>query len=569
MHDFHGLTKIIILLAAAVFIVACFRRLRLSPVLGFFVAGAAIGPSGFHIIETKDTEIFAHFGVVFLLFAIGLELTFERLKAMRKHVFGFGTLQVIITGFLIGIAAFYFIGDLNAAVIIGGGLALSSTAVVLQDLVESGKQSGQVGRLSLAILLLQDFAVVPLLVLVPLLAQNSTDVGGILWDALVKAMIALVVIFIVGRLLFRPLFRIISAARSEDLFVALTLLIVLGTAFLTEKLGLSLALGAFVAGILVAETEFHNQVADSIMPFKGLLLGLFFMTVGMSLDMTTISNNLVTIGLLSVGLLIVKGGIIISLCRLFQFSMGASTHAGLLLAQGGEFAFILFGLASQQGVVMSEHSQILLMVVTLTMALTPLLSVIGQRLSNWLDTPDQMDVKQAHKEIGDLDHHVIIAGFGRVGQMVCRLLAAEGINYIAVDLDSARVTEGRTRGFPVYHGDATRRETLDYIGLDRADTVIITIENDITMKKTLEVTRAQDISIPIIIRTADLRDAKLLYKIGATKVVPSTYETGLQLGSAVLESIGISEHEITRLKVQFRTGNYVKAVREDEKESEA
>jgi CPA2 family monovalent cation:H+ antiporter-2 len=571
MHDLSFLPSVLWILIAAVLVVAVFRRFHLSPVLGYFVAGAAIGEHGLKLVQAADTEVFGEFGVVFLLFAIGLELTFERLKSMRLHVFGFGGLQVVITAISIYLLAHYiFHVKLSAAVVIGGGFALSSTAIVLQVIAENRQQSTQVGRLSLAVLLMQDFAVVPLLVLVPLLATSgqTADVFELMGMAALKAMLTLLVIFVLGRIFLRPMFRAINPSnqsKNNELFIAATLVIVLASAWATEHMGLSLALGAFVAGLLVAETEYHLQAEESINPFKGLLLGVFFMSVGMSLNMELIFQELNTILLFSIGLIALKGVIIIALCKLFKFKWGTAIHAGLLLSQGSEFAFILFGLAVQQDIISKSAGQILMIVVTITMALTPLLSMLGDLVADKLDKREKMDYDDINKDVADLDNHVIIAGFGRVGKMVARLLEAEKVNYIALDANPNHVAHERREGFPLYLGDSSNVEMLESVGLKRAKSVIITIDNEITLKKCTKVIRKYMPKIPIVVRTKDLSSSEELYKIGASIIVPETYETGLQMGGAVLKSVGVSEYEVSRIKNRFRSGNYVIA-KEDEEE---
>ncbi|MBN9542672.1 MAG: cation:proton antiporter [Alphaproteobacteria bacterium] len=550
---------ILYLLGSAVIIVAIFRHLKLSPVLGYFVAGSMLGPSGFGVVDPKETMIFGEIGVVFLLFAIGLELTFSRLKAMRNHVFGFGTLQVTLTtAIILGVLLLLSVKG-GKAFIIGAALALSSTAIVLQVLAESRTQSTQVGRLSLATLLMQDFAVVPLLVLVPLIAEGTTNFTSSIFQAFSKAIIALFFIFVGGRLLLRPLFNAVttnSAAKNNELFVATTILISLAAAYITEQLGLSLALGAFAAGLLVAETEFQHQAEESIFPFKGLFLGLFFMTVGMSMDLNFMANNYVKIILISLALIVVKATVITALCMLFRFSLGTSIHAGLLLSQGGEFAFILFKLAQSKGILNAEISQVLLMVVTTTMALTPLLSAIGTKINERLDRKADMKAEDIIMETDDLENHVIIVGFGRVGKMVARLLEAESVHYLATDINEEYVTAGRQDGFPVYLGDSSSIRMLETLGIARAQSVIITIKNTITINKTIQNIREKYQNIPIIMRSEDLSEDGKLYDMGASILVPETYETGLQLGGAVLKAIGFSEFEISRIKNKFRAGNY-------------
>lgn len=563
------LPNILFLLSAAVFVVLLFKKMNLSPVLGYFVAGAAISKYGLGLISHHEIEAFAEFGVIFLLFAIGLELSFDRLKAMRRHVFGFGGLQMLITSIALGFIAYFFKVGVNAAMIIGGGFALSSTAIVLQVITENRRQSTQVGRLSLAVLLMQDFAVVPLLVMVPILAGEKAGLVQAMGTAFMKAVIALVGIFILGRLILKPLFGTITSANSaktNELFVATTLLVALASAWATDKMGLSLALGAFVAGLLVAETEFQIQAEESISPFKGLFLGLFFMTVGMSINPHVLIERIGLILVLSLSLILIKALIITLLCIIFRFSMGAAIHAGLLLAQGSEFAFILFGLATEKQIISQVVGQNLLLVVTITMALTPLLSTIGEFLANKIDKKERTSPSKIYKEIADLENHVVIIGFGRVGKMVARLLEAENIHYTAMDINFDSVSESRREGFPVYPGDASRLDMLKSLGIDRASSVVISVENEVTLKKSAKIIRANFPNLPIIVRARDLSEDQALYEMGVSTIVPETFETGLQLGGAVLKSVGVSELEVSRIKNLFRAGNYVMAKEPSEEE---
>ncbi|MDN5247676.1 MAG: cation:proton antiporter [Wolbachia endosymbiont of Tyrophagus putrescentiae] len=566
MHDtsqLHHLRDIIIVLSAAVFIVIAFWKMNISPVLGYFVAGAAIGVHGLGFItSTTVMDSFAEFGVVFLLFIIGLELTFERLMAMRMHVFGFGSLQVIVTIAAIwGIAATVgakFGIDSKKAVVIGGGLALSSTAMVLQVLHEKGYQATQVGRLSIAILLLQDFAVVPLIVLVSLLAGNSQhSLISSLAGSLVQAAIALVLIFITGRLLLRPLFSVISAMRSNEIFIATTLLIILGAAFITEAFHLSMALGAFVAGLLVAETEHRHSVEQAVLPFKDLFLGLFFMTVGMSINIKLLLDNILLIALLSVVLIALKASIIYVLCRFFRFKSAPAIQAGLLLAQGGEFAFILFRLAQDLHVLEGETAQILMILTTITMAFTPLLSGLGDWIVNLLSSEKViLDDEAVVTDTQDLHNHVIVAGFGRVGHMVTKMLSAEHLNYVIVDIQSKIVKEGKNDGFPIYLGDVTRPEILKSIGIERAQAIVISIKNEVTIRKIVSLVAANFPHVNIIIRLPDLSNVEMYNTLGVSKVIPETCEVGLQLGAAALSLSGISESGVASLKGRLRKSNY-------------
>ena len=556
------LLVVILLIAAAVFVVATFKWLNLSPVLGYLVAGAIIGENGLKIISYDETSLLGELGVVFLLFAIGLELSIERLKAMRKYVFGMGSLQVLITAAVISGAVVLLNHDSKAAIIIAGGLALSSTAIVMQVLNETKSQSMQIGRVALAILLLQDFVVVPLLVIVPLLGgEGIQSLPLVVGQALVKAIIALVLIFICGRLFLRPFFAFIAPSREgSELPIAVTLLIVLTASWATEHFGLSLALGAFVAGVLVAETDFRNKAEESIYPFKSLLLGLFFMSVGMKIDVIQIFDNISLIITLCFALIMLKAAIISALCILFGFNKGVALHAGLLLSQGGEFAFILFGLGKDHGVLSEAVSNILLLIVTCSMAITPLLALIGQKISDRIEKRlGRSPIQILEYGAKDLANHVIIAGFGKVGKMVSKVLETEGINYAALDVNDEIVREEIANGLPLFKGDASQINTLKAVGADRALTIVMTINNEITVKKSLRSIRQQFPNLEIIVRSRDLRNSSELYDLGASIIIPQDYETGLQLGAATLKSVGISEYEINRVKGQFRSGNYVVA----------
>ncbi|AEK75218.1 potassium transporter [Rickettsia conorii subsp. heilongjiangensis] len=566
MND-HILINVIILLGTAVFIVAILKRLRLSPVLGYLIAGAAIGDHGLKIVTYDQTKLLGELGVVFLLFAIGLELSFERLKAMRRYVFGLGSLQVLTTAIVIAGAMVLIDGNSSAAIITGGGLALSSTALVMQVIEENRSQSTQIGRVSLAILLLQDLAVVPLLVIVPLLAgNNKASLAAALGIALLKAVTALLTIFIVGRVFLRPVFSFISSEsnNASELPISMTLLIVLSAAWATETFGLSLALGAFVAGVLVAETEFRLQAEESIYPFKSLFLGLFFMTVGMNIDALEMYEKISHILTLSIALIGIKTLIITAFCILFGFNKGVAFYSGLLLSQGGEFGFILFSLGKDSGVLEESTADILLLVVTFTMALTPLLAALGQKIAEKVDkglgkTPTQMIELGAR----DLINHIIIAGLGNTGKMVARVLEAEGISYVILDLDDDRVKEELSNGLPVFKGDVSQADTLKALGTERAFAIILTMNNQVTIKKSLKTISGNYQDIPVVVKLKNLKNAREFYDLGATTIIPESYETGLQIGGTVLKNIGISEQEINRIKVQFRLGNYIIEKKED------
>lgn len=551
------LTEIVVVLSAAVVTVALFRALKLSPVLGYLVAGTLIGPFGFGLIsDVSTTAGFAEFGIIFLLFLIGLELSLSRLRSMRKHVFGFGSAQMLLTGGLFGGAYYYFGSSVEAAIIIGGGLALSSTAIVLQVISEQNEKSSQVGRLALATLILQDMTVIPLLVFVTVLSTEGSSLSHALANATLNAVVGMVLIFIIGRLLLRPMFRFIASLENTELFTATTIFVVLGVSWLTHEAGLSAALGAFMAGLLVAETEFKHQVEADILPFKGLLLGLFFMTIGMSLNVEMLIANFTGIVGMTVALMLTKALIIIGLCRWFGFSLAASIHSGALLSQGGEFAFVLFTLASETKVIDANLTQMLLVVVTMSMALTPLLAQIGKRLSVVLEKQHSQRPNLMNEETIDLSHHVIICGFGRVGHTVAQLLATEDMNYVAIDMDAIAVTRERKAGVPVYYGDSARAHVLTALGIKRAQALIIT-HNDIRVAlQTIATVRDLNPDVPIVVRAKNLEQVQKLERAGANLAVAEMFEVSLQMGGALLKSVGVADQEITRIMDIFRAEDY-------------
>jgi CPA2 family monovalent cation:H+ antiporter-2 len=551
------LIQIAIFLLAAVLIVASCRVLRLSPVIGYLAAGAAIGPYGLKFItDVQSTSGIAEFGVIFLLFVIGLELSFSRMRSMRKHVFGFGGAQVLITAGVLCALIIGVGGDVATALIVGGGLALSSTAIVLQVISEQGEKSSQVGRLSLAVLILQDLAVIPLLVVVSLLHTKGVTLSSILIDTLFKAVFGIGLIFTLGNYLLRPLFRFIASLENTELFTATTLLVVLGVASLTSIAGLSPALGAFIAGLLVAETEFKPQVESDVLPFKGLLLGLFFMIVGMSLNIDMLYDRFFNIIGLTIALMAVKALIVMGLCRVFHFSLSTAVHVGLLLSQGGEFAFVLFGLAAANNLLDAPLAQSLMVVVTVSMTITPILAELGQRIATALEKYAISRPETMIEETLDLHHHVIVCGFGRVGHTVAQMLSAENMSYVAIDTDSFLTSRERKRGIPVYYGDTTRVHVLNALGIQRARAVIVTHNDTRVALQTIQTIRELNHDLPIIARAKNIEQIHKLEAAGANQAVSEMFETSLQLGAALLKSIGITDYEITRILDVFRAEDY-------------
>jgi monovalent cation:proton antiporter-2 (CPA2) family protein len=533
-----------------------------SPVLGYLAAGILIGPYGLSIIRNvHGTKAIAEFGVVFLLFNIGLELSVERLSSMKKYVFGLGSAQVLVTAAVIGLITHYVAGQAGpAAIVIGNGLALSSTAVVLQVLQERGESTSRHGRATFSVLLFQDLAVVVLLILIPLISPNSSK-GGIGFQAIaealglaaIKAAVAITGIIAGGRLLLRPIYKQIAENRNAEIFSANTLLVILGTSLLTARAGLSMALGAFLAGLLLAETEFSLQVESDIAPYRGLLLGLFFMTVGMSIDPKLLLANfpliMGTLGLLLVG----KTILVVIIGKLFGISIISAVRVGLLLAPGGEFAFVAFGEAVNQGIMTPQLSSLLFLVVGISMALTPWLAAGGQLIASRFELQDVRSLLPVESETDDLQGHIIICGFGRIGQIIAQLLSERLIPFVALDVSSDRVAIGRSLDLPVYFGDAGSREVLHKIGADRACAAAIALDTPGANYRCVWALSKYFPNVKTFVRAHDVDHGLNLEKAGATAVVPETLEPSLQLAAAVLAQAKLPTSEIATTINEFRS----------------
>jgi monovalent cation:H+ antiporter-2, CPA2 family len=557
MHDPEVFRQLLVFLLAPVVVVPIFRWMRSSQILGYLAAGVLTGPHALGLIESTElTKALAELGIAFLFFAIGLELSLDRLRVMRRLVFGLGTLQVAVTTAAIGSLAYALGPGPAAAFVIGGGLALSSTAFVLQLMVERGEQVTRFGRTAFAVLLFQDLAVVPLLAIVSVLGQAETSPWlGLAWAGL-KAVVALVLIVAVGRLVLRPVFRLVAATRSPELFVSATLLVVLGTGWLTVQGGLSLPLGAFLAGLLLSETEYRHQVEADIRPFRGLLVGLFFLTVGLSIDLALVARSWpLILGLLS-ALLVGKSALLLALCLLFRESLDVAVRVALLLAQGGEFAFILFGAAMEHELLNVQTGQILVATVALSMVATPFLATLGHTLAGRLQQGGPTDLAALQEESQAYADHVLIAGFGRVGQTVAKVLGAAGVPYVALDLDHARVTRCRARGLPAFYGDASRVDVLSAAGAGRARAAVLTMDHPADIDRAVAALHQHFAELRIFVRGRDPHHGRRLAQFGATAVVPEAVEASLQLGGIVLTSVGASAEDAAQVIAQFRRGDY-------------
>ena len=555
MHE--TLHDVLIFLAAAVVVVPLVQRLKASPVLGYLLAGVAIGPEALDLIHADEgTLALADLGVAFLLFTIGLELSLDRIWTMRRYILGLGLAQVALTSLTIGLAAAAMGLAAPAAVVVGGALALSSTAFVLRMLVDAGEQATRYGRVAVAILLLQDLAVVPLLTLIPLLAAPDASLPVALALAAGKAALAVAAILLVGRLLLRPLFRAVAVGRTPELLAALALLLVLGVGVVTSAAGLSMALGAFLAGLLIAETEFRHQVEADIRPFHSLLLGLFFMTVGLLLDLGVVFAEWRTVLLATVGLLAVKAALIAGLVRGFALPWSVAVRSGLLLAQGGEFAFILLGRATAEGVLEPLVAQTLTATVTLSMLATPGLAWAGGRAYRVLEGRDAVRPSGGDPELRELEGHVIVAGFGRVGRAVAQLLSAHGLHYVALDLDVQHVAAARRQGLPVYYGDAARAEVLQAVRVDHASALVVTLDRSAAVQHLVAVLRARHPDLKLVARARDRAHARLLEGAGADAVVLEAAEASLQMGALLLQEIGHAAEAVGATVEDFRRDGY-------------
>jgi CPA2 family monovalent cation:H+ antiporter-2 len=555
MHGFEILVEGVIILVAAIAVVYLFQRIKAGPVLGYLAAGVLIGPHALRLVaHVESIQTLAEFGVVFLLFIVGLELSFRRLASMRTEVFGVGSAQVLLTAALVGAAVAVIGVSWKAAAVIGFGVALSSTAVVLQILAERGELSGRLGRVSFSILLLQDLAIIPLLAVVPLMGDGGQ--GTTEWQAValagLKAVAALAVILLIGRYLLTPLFRAIAETHREELFFGVTLLAVLGTATATQAVGLSLTLGAFLAGLMLAETEFRHQIEVNIRPFQGLLLGLFFMTIGMTVDLGFAVAHWWQVLLLLLGLVAIKAAVIAALCYAIKMPPAVALRTGLVLAQASEFAFVLIAIAAREKIVAAEVQQMVLAVASLSMAATPFLAMLGLWLAGRIERVTRIGLAALEQENLDLQKHVVLAGYGRFGQMIARLLDTNRIPYVALDLDPKQVAEFKAKGVPIHFGDATRPEILWGVGIDRASAIVLTTAKDPSGETRLvSLLRRRLPELKIIARARDPQHAATLTAAGASEAVPDALASSLHLAQSVIRSFGLPEIDLNQLMTDY------------------
>ena len=547
----NSLHAVLIFLAAAVLVVILFRVLKVPAMLGYLLVGVLIGPHGLALIaDNEGTRDLAEFGVVFLMFSIGLEFSLSKLMTMRRIVFGLGASQVALTLGATAMLAVFAGADWRAGVVIGGALAMSSTAIVSKMLADRLELNSVHGRQVLGVLLFQDLAVVPLLILIPAMAGAPAEMAPALMLALVKAAVVLSILLYFGQRPMRAWFHLVATQKSSELFVLNVLLITLGLAFITEQAGLSLALGAFVAGMLISETEYRYQVEDDIKPFRDVLLGLFFVTVGMKLDLALVFAHAGWVALALLLLIFLKAALIAALGKLFGSDTSAALRTGLDLAQGGEFGFVLLSLAAPLHLVPDALLQTVLAAMVLSMLAAPFIIERSERIVRHISGADwlarAMELHNVAVQSMAVKHHVVICGYGRSGQSLARLLGAEKIPFIALDADPARVREAAAAGEQVVFGDAARREVLVAAGVMRASALVVSVADTALSLRILEHVRGARPDLPVVVRTFDDTDLDRLREAGASEVVPEIMEGSLMLASHALMLLGVPLNRVLR-----------------------
>jgi CPA2 family monovalent cation:H+ antiporter-2 len=545
--------NVLLFLATAAILVPLFQRFRISPVLGFLTAGAALGPYGlgsladeapwlasFTISEAEQFRVLGEFGVVFLLFMIGLELSWERLRSMRRLVFGLGLLQVAVCAIVLGAAVMLLGRPLGAAAAIGAALSLSSTAIVTQVLAERRRLQTPAGRASFSVLLAQDIAVAPLLFTVMVLAGGGEgNIGRDLVMTLAPALAGVLLLVAVGRLVFRRMMRSVARTKSQELFMAACLLVIILSGLVSAAAGLSMAIGAFIAGLLLAETEYRREVETVIEPFKGLLLGLFFVSVGLQLDLSQVVERPGAILGIGVALVAIKIGVIFGLARAFGVATRPALETALVLGPAGEFAFVILSAALADGLVDRTAGSAVLVSATLSMFAIPLLTMLGARINR---REESNDVAQVQNTPGPEDPDrplVLIAGFGRVGRLVSDMLSRHEVAWVAVDNDAKVVEQARAEGVPIWFGDAGRAEFLKRCGVETAPALVVTMDAAKKVEDVVTCARALRPDLTIVARARDHKHAARLYELGVTDAVPETIEASLQLAENALVDIGI------------------------------
>jgi len=555
------LPLVLILLGASVVSVIVFRRINLPPILGYLLVGTLVGPQALNLVsDVAVVQHLAEFGIVFLMFSIGLEFSLPKLFAMKRIVFGLGAVQVFATLLVIAGIALLVGLPWQAGVSLGGALAMSSTAILTKLLGERLQLDAPHGREVVGVLLFQDLAVVPLLILIPSFSKAPETMAWLMGIAVLKASAMLLVVLHFGKGVLSRWFVVVARGKSAELFMLNVLLVTLGLAYLTEMAGLSLALGAFIAGMLISETEFRHQVEEDIKPFRDVLMGLFFVTVGMMLDLPLVLANLWVVLAILVGLLVIKFALVFGASRLFGATPGNAMRSGFWLCAGGEFGLVLLQLIQQSEVAPPSVVQSVLAAMVISLLLAPIVVQYSERLvlrfaaSEWLLRSMQLTSLAA--KAMRTEKHAVICGFGRNGQQLARFMAGEGVSYVALDLDPDRVREAAAAGENVVYGDVTRRETLVAAGVGRASVLVISFADNRAAERVMRHVLDIAPSLPIVVRTVDEKDFDALERAGAAEVVPETLESAMMLASHALIHAGVPINRVLKRIRQIREARY-------------
>ena len=558
----NALGQLLILLASSVLVVTVLRRLKLPPIVGYLAVGMLLGPEALSLAGSETTRVLAEYGVVFLVFTLGLEFSYPRMLAMRWEVFGVGGAQVVLTTTLIGCTSWLLGAPLPVAIVLGGALAMSSTAIVVRQLSDQMEINKPHGRLAVGILLFQDLAFVPLLALESSLhGQLNIFDPAVVAGALLRASMALIFVLAAGRWLLRPLFHEITHTRSTEIFTLTVLLVTLASAWATNQAGLSLALGAFLAGMMLAETEYRHQIEVVIRPFRDILLGLFFITVGTLLDFNLLVDRLWLVLLLVVSMQLSKGVIVTVLSRYHVRSWPDAVQTGLVIAQGGEFGFALLTLVLNDRLIGNDVIQPLLAATVLSMVLSPFLIRHNSRVTRFLLRQRNQPMNELERELAATQtasqrNHVILCGFGRVGQNLARVLEKHAYEYIALDMDPKRVQQARQAGDPVIYGDAAQPEILHAVGIEHCNVLVISFADPKLALRILISVRSLRKDLPVLVRTQDDTKLDQLQKAGATEVVPETLEASLMLMSHMLLLLDMPVSKVVKTVGDIRDNRY-------------
>ena len=558
----HYLIDILALLLATVVVVPLFHAIRLGAILGYLAAGVIVGPWGLAVVtEVEEIRHLGEFGVIFLLFLLGIELKPDKLWQMRQLVLGLGLGQLLLTAGLIYLVAIAIGTTHHAAIIIGFGLALSSTAFCLKLLAERGGLSTQMGQMTFSVLLLQDLAVVPLLALVSLLAGKSDVQTSIISLNTLYSIGVVISLIIVLHYLLNPVLEQIVSTQDQDVFIAFAVFLVLGMAWMMEKIGFSMALGAFLAGIMLADSRYRHQIEADILPFRGILLGLFFMTVGMGIDFALLANHLPVIILLTLGLMLLKTAVMYFLARLAKTPHQVAMQSAVLLSQSGEFGFVLFGFALASGILDPHIGNMLMVVIALTMVLTPFYVKL---VNNWLNKAT-VDINKTENEVlpvfESVTDHIILAGFGRVGARVGAILNMAEQPYIGIDINQDRVKAAREQGFSVYYGDASNIKVLQAAGAAKAVMIVIAMDDPSQFSNMIPLIRQYYPDMPIYARAKDRADCAKLTAQGASMAISETLETSLRLAEVILNKTGLQVDKVNGVVESFRGDYYSDVVK--------